>query len=117
MGAKKIKDLAVKTGSYTSNGETKNRYKNVGSMMKSDDGSVFILLDTTFNPAGVPNPDARDNVLISVFDLRDDAQGGGGSGGSRGGAPQRQRPAQAAAGPANESADDDIPFIRNDSSW
>lgn len=100
MAAKKVKDLAVKTGSYTVNGETKNRYKNVGSLMKTDDGNFFILLDTTFNPAGVPNPDARDNVLISVFDLRE-ADG--------------QRPQQAAApaqrqAPAADVRDDDVPF-------
>lgn len=117
MAAKKVKDLAVKTGSYTVNGETKGRYKNVGSMMKSDDGSYFLLLDKTFNPAGVPGDPDRDNILISVFDLRDDAAAGGGSGGARGGAPQRQRPEQAAAGPANTAQDDDIPFIRNDCAW
>lgn len=101
MASKKIKDLAVKTGSYVNaQGETKGRYKNVGSLMKSDDGSVFILMDTTFNPAGVPNPDNRDNVLISVFDLRDDQQQGGGQ-------QARQRPQQA---PAPSATDDDIPF-------
>lgn len=99
MASKKIKDLAVKTGSYVSNGETKNRYINVGSMMKSDDGSVFLLLNTTFNPAGVPNPENRDNVLISVFDLRDDAQKP-----TQQAAPQRQAPTQQA------SNSDDIPF-------
>lgn len=102
MASKKIKDLAVKTGSYVDNtGATKNRYKNVGSLMKSDDGSVFILMDTTFNPAGVPNPDNRDNVLISVFDLRE-----------QGDAPA-QRPAQQQrqAAPQQQTvSDDDIPF-------
>ncbi len=99
MASKKIKDLAVKTGSYVNaQGETKGRYKNVGSLMKSDDGSVFILLDTTFNPAGVPNPDNRDNVLISVFDLKDDQQQG-----------QTRRPAQQQA-PQSAPSDDDIPF-------
>lgn len=104
MGAKKVKELGVKTGSYTVNGEEKARWKNVGSMMKGDDGSYFLLLDTTFNPAGVPNPDNRDNVLISVFDLRDES-------GER--PPQRQvAPAQRQA-PASQVApagDSDIPF-------
>ena len=100
MAAKKVKDLAVKTGSYTINGETKGRYLNVGSLMQSDDGSHFILLNTTFNPAGVPNPDARDNVLISVFDLRDQ------DGQQRSAPPQRQAP------PASSSnvEDGDISF-------
>ena len=101
MASKKIKDLAVKTGSYVNaQGETKGRYKNVGSLMKSDDGSVFILMDTTFNPAGVPNPDTRDNVLISVFDLRE-----------QGDAPA-QRPAQQQrqAAPQQDFNDSDVPF-------
>lgn len=41
-----------------------------------------------------------------------DEQRGGGHGGSRGGAPQRQRPAPATQQPADDFADDDIPFIR-----
>lgn len=100
MASKKIKDLAVKTGSYTDrDGNAKGRYLNVGSMMKSDDGSVFLLLNTTFNPAGVPNPDNRDNVLISVFDLRDqDSQQ----------APARQAPQRQAPAPVDDS--DEIPF-------
>lgn len=99
MAAKKIKDLAVKTGSYTVNGETKNRYINVGSVMRSDEGSNFILLNTTFNPAGVPNPDNRDNVLISIFDLKTDEQ-----------RPARSSPAQQSAPSDSGVSDDDIPF-------
>ncbi len=37
---------------------------------------------------------------------------GGGHGGSRGGAPQRQRPAPATQQPADDFADETIPFIR-----
>ena len=99
MPAKKIRDLAVKTGSYTDrDGNTKGRYKNVGSLMESDDGSKFILLDTTFNPAGVPNPDNRDNVLISIFELKD-SDGG-----------QRQAPARQAPPPVNDLDDSSVPF-------
>jgi len=72
MSTKKIRDLAVKTGSYTKDGETKNRYENVGSLMKGDDGNVFVLLKRTFNPAGVPVDDGRDQILISAFELRED---------------------------------------------
>lgn len=103
MPAKKIRDLAVKTGSYTDrDGNTKGRYKNVGSLMESDDGSKFILLDTTFNPAGVPNPDNRDNVLISIFELKDDQR-------QQSAPAQRQAPQQQQPSGAN-AADDDIPF-------
>lgn len=105
MPAKKIRDLAVKTGSYTDrDGNTKGRYKNVGSLMESDDGSKFILLDTTFNPAGVPNPDNRDNVLISIFELREE-----GGGQRQQSAPvQRQAPQQPPS--VANFDDDDIPF-------
>ena len=64
---KKLYDLAVKTGTYEKDGETKNRYENVGSVMEKDDGGRFILLNRTFNPAGVPNPDNRSNVILSMF--------------------------------------------------
>jgi len=69
--SKKIKDLAVKTGTYQAGGATKNRYENIGSLMQSDDGSQFIIMKRTFNPAGVPNPENKDSVLVSVFDLKD----------------------------------------------
>ena len=104
MPAKKIRELVVKTGSYRDrDGNEKPRWKNVGSLMESEDGGKFILLDTTFNPAGVPNPDNRDNVLISIFELKD--QDGGQRQQS---APMRQAPQQQSSG-ANV-ADDDIPF-------
>jgi hypothetical protein len=67
---KKIKDLAVKTGTYESGGQTKGRYLNVGSVMEDDNGGKFLMIDRTFNPAGVPNPDNRSNVIISMFDVR-----------------------------------------------
>lgn len=64
---KKIYDLAVKTGSYEKDGETKNKYLNVGAVMEKEDGNQFILLDRTFNPAGLPNPENRSNVIVSMF--------------------------------------------------
>ena len=64
---KKVYDLAVKTGSYQNrNGETKNRYQNVGSVMEGDNGQ-FIIMDRTFSPAGVPNPDNKSSIIISMF--------------------------------------------------
>lgn len=103
----KLKDLAVKTGSYTDrNGETKNRYKNIGSILQLDDGSKIILLDRSFNPAGVPHKEGSDQIIVSAFDPR-----------PRGGeseplpaapnAPPRSRPAPQ---PAAAGFDDDIPF-------
>lgn len=65
--ATKTYDLAVKTGEYTNNkGETKGRYVNIGVVMKGNDGKPFILLDTHFNPAGVPSKDGR--FIVSMFE-------------------------------------------------
>ncbi|MGL4752418.1 MAG: hypothetical protein ACRCXB_08385 [Aeromonadaceae bacterium] len=75
MAAQKIKDLAVKVGSYTDGqGQEKGRYQNVGSLMRSDDGNEFIVLHRWFNPAGVPNPENRDSVLISCFEPKQQQQ-------------------------------------------
>jgi hypothetical protein len=75
MAIKKVKDLAVKTGEYQSkDGKQKNRYINIGSVMKSDNGE-FILLNRTFNPAGVPNESNRDTVLVSIFEASDREMG------------------------------------------
>lgn len=102
MGAKKIRDIAVKTGSYQdqSTGETKGRYQNVGAVMKNEDGSIFIMLARWFNPAGIPSD--RDTILLSCFELRDQQeQSGGGRQNSNGRASvQRQ----------SQPDDNDTPF-------
>lgn len=60
---------------------------------------------------------SRDGRLYAaVDDWKPDANRGGSSG-SRGGAPQRQRPSRATDGPADDFADDPIPFIRSNSRW
>jgi len=65
-----VKDIAVKTGSYTKDGQTKGRYLNVGKVLRGDDGKELFMLNTTFNPAGVPNPENRDTVILSIFDVK-----------------------------------------------
>ncbi len=63
---KKSKNLAVKVGEYTTkDGQTKGRYLNVGCIMEGDKGS-FILLNKTFNPAGIQ--DGKESVIISMFE-------------------------------------------------
>jgi len=97
MAAKRVKDLAVKVGTYTKDGEQKSRFENIGAMMKSDDGSFFLFIKKTFNPAGVPTEEGRESILVSVFDLKDgDAP--------RQSAPQRQAPAP------QIDDDQDVPF-------
>lgn len=87
-------DLVVKTGEYTdSSGEVKARYQNVGVVMENDKGP-YMLLNRTFNPAGVPGNADRDNIIVSMFSPKDDAKGGGG--GSR--------------APRDVTGGDDIPY-------
>jgi hypothetical protein len=66
-------DLAVKVGSYTdNNGATKNRYKNIGALMTGNDGGEYILLEKTFNPAGVASD--RESIMVSLFKPKDSNQ-------------------------------------------
>lgn len=103
MASKKIKDLAVKTGSYTDrDGATKNRYENIGAIMDGDNG-MYVMLKRTFNPAGVDVEPGRDSILVSAFDPKPaDGQQA---------APQRQQAPARQAAPQSAATDDaDIPF-------
>jgi len=74
MPTRKTHDLCVVVGTYEKDGQTKNKYKNIGSGMVNDDGdgvNKFLLLDRTFNPAGVPNPKNSESVLINFFEIKD----------------------------------------------
>lgn len=105
MAIRKVKDLAVVTGTYQSNGETKKRYANVGALMEGDNGQ-FLMLNAHFNPAGVPRKEGSESILVSMFDPRD--QNGG----------QQQRSQQSSGGgsqqrrsdPFGGDLDDDVPF-------
>ncbi len=103
MQFRRVKDVAAISGTYQDNqGQTKNRYVNVGVVMKGDDGNSFILLNRTFNPAGItPKNPNDDKILLSLFDPRDDN-----------GRTPSAAPAAAAAprAPAPVTGDDDIPF-------
>lgn len=104
MATQKIYDLAVVIGQYQKDGQTKNRYQNVGAILQKDDGGKFIMLERWFNPAGVPNPDNRSNVLLSMFPVQDGGQGRPPQAAQRTQQPQRSAPPHAA------DMDDDIPF-------
>jgi hypothetical protein len=102
--AKKLYDLAVKTGTYQdrASGQTKGRWQNVGAVMQGDDGGKFIMLARWFNPAGVPDLSGKggESLLLSMFEPKPGgAQDAHNAAKSNGYAPA---PAQA--------ADDDIPF-------
>lgn len=113
MAVKKVYDLAVKTGSYTDrDGNAKGRYVNVGAVWEKDDGSQFTTINRTFNPAGVPNPENKESIIISRFEVKPR----NGEGGQAAAPRQQQAPAQAPAprpaptGGGFDDMDDDIPF-------
>lgn len=116
--ARKTHDIVAKVGEYTDRqGQTKPSYKNVGALMQGDNGP-FLMLERTFNPAGMPI-DGRGNVILSCFEPRQqDGQQNGGQqrqqdSGNRAGydAQRPQGGAQAGGGYNLDMPDDsDIPF-------
>ena len=58
--SKKVYDLAAKIG--------EKNWLNVGAVLEKDDGGRFIILERSFNPAGVPNPDNKSSLIISMFE-------------------------------------------------
>lgn len=92
-------DLAVVTGTYEKDGETKKRYENIGVVMENDNG-MYMLLKKTFNPAGIQ--DGKESIIVSMFEPRNN-QG-----------QQQSRPAQQGRSPAQaddgQGFDDEIPF-------
>lgn len=108
---RKIYDLAVVTGTYESQGQTKNRYQNIGVMLEKDDGGRFIMLERWFNPAGVPHDPSRgSSILISMFEPR--TQDGQQNAPRTGNQDPTRRQGQAAHTPtgSTEVFDDTIPF-------
>lgn len=88
MAAQKIMDIVAKTGEYQDNaGMTKGRYQNVGSLMQGDDGRQFIIMERWFSPAGLPNPQSRSSVILSLYEPN-----GGQQGQQQAPAPQQQPP-------------------------
>lgn len=74
MAITKKYDLAVKTGSYQDNqGQTKNRYQNIGSVMQGDNGP-FLLLDPLINLAAVPREPGKDRIIVSCFEPKVEGQ-------------------------------------------
>jgi hypothetical protein len=95
MAYKKIKELAVGVRKYTANdGTEKTQWENIGAVFKNEEGKSFISIKRTFNPAGVPNPENKDSVIVSMFDPKD----------------SNATPAAPAKPAAPAPIDDDIPF-------
>jgi hypothetical protein len=97
-------DLVVKVGEYTdAQGATKGRFKNVGVVMDGQNGP-YILLDRTFNPAGVGGNDGRESIIVSMYEPKQD-----------GGNNAERRPVSGNTAPPAQRApqrplDDDVPF-------
>ena len=101
MATKLYKDAVVVTGTYQdASGQNKNRSMNVGSVLQRDDGSFFLVLNRTFNPAGVPNPENRDTLIVNFYDPKP----------KDGQQPAPQSAARPQPAPANTAMDDDEPF-------
>jgi len=71
MAFKKTKDLAVVTGSYMKDGASKNRYQNIGYILEDESGAKMIMLNRSFNPAGVPHKDGSETIIINQFEVKD----------------------------------------------
>jgi hypothetical protein len=96
MASKFLGYIAIKVGTYESQGKEKGEYRRIGRLMQSDDGGHFLLLNADVLPMQfnyLANKERKSSVLCSVFPPRDE-QGGG---------------AKPAAGAAPGS-DDEIPF-------
>ena len=105
MATKKIKNLSVAIGKYTdSSGNEKTNWLNIGGIFQKDDGGKFMLMNRTFNPAGVPNPENRETFIVSMFDVKTDEQQN-----NPAGKVQNEFNGQSEK-TDNPFADDDIPF-------
>lgn len=109
--SRKVYDLAVVVDTYEKDGQKKNKYQNIGAIIEKDDGGRFMLLERWFSPAGVSNPDNRSNVIVSLFEPK---QNTGGGFGQQNGDRQAQQYGQTPRPPQNEGPenfeDDPIPF-------
>lgn len=66
--AKVVADVCVAVGTKA---DGKKRYETIGAKWQKDDGGTFVTIKRTFNPAGVPNPENKDNIILSIFDKKE----------------------------------------------
>jgi hypothetical protein len=94
---KKKYDLAVKTGTYTAGGKEKGRYVNIGAVLEKEDGGTFILMERSFNPAGVPFKEGTNQIMVSMFEPKGDKD-------------EQPEPKSEQSAPKSENLNDEIPF-------
>lgn len=100
----KLWDLAVVVGTYKQNGEDKFKWKTVGAIIEGKGNKQYVMLDRTFNPAGVPDLEGRgsDQIVMSMFEPKEYGQKSPAQS-----APQAKKPSYQRPGLDD---DDDIPF-------
>ncbi len=114
--ARVLKELTVVTGTYQdrSTGQDKNRYKNIGVMMEAESNGetyCYMLLDRTFNPAGIASKPGSDKIIINMFDPKPRDQDGGYGNRNHGGQDQRQQGSgYGEAGSRSQDPEDEVPF-------
>ncbi|KAB2887887.1 MAG: hypothetical protein F9K32_18470 [Desulfobulbaceae bacterium] len=66
--SKKLYDVAIPLGTYEDReGNEKTRWQNVGAILEGEKGP-YLLLDRWFNPAGMPNPENRTSVILTLME-------------------------------------------------
>jgi len=88
MATTHLKDIVAAVATYTDrNGNEKKQWKNIGKLLRNDNGE-FMVLDRTFNPAGMPGDG---DVFLSMFDPkpRDGQQSNAGATGNYDAPPNR----------------------------
>ena len=73
---KKLYDLAVKAGSYsTKDGNEKAVWLNIGAVWQGNDDSKFMLIKAWFNPASIERKNGSDCINVAMFEPRDERNG------------------------------------------
>lgn len=101
MAAKRVNKIAVVTGEYQKDGETKKSRETVGYEMEDEGGRRFIRLKRSFNPAGVPFREGDDTIILGIWPI-DDA--------NTTQPPQRGSQTRQEDPPQRTAGDDQIPF-------
>lgn len=65
MAIRERKNLSVSIGTYTKDGQEKNRWFNIGELIETDDKGSFIELNPYVNFTALPRKDGR--LIVSLF--------------------------------------------------
>lgn len=68
--SKKMYDVVIPLGTYADREvNEKTRWQNIGAIIEGEKGP-YLLLDRWFNPAGMPNPENRTSVILTLMESR-----------------------------------------------